>query len=167
LGFCTAALLGVIGLAGAIPVFRYVGAPLRRKGGISEKTDSFVDLGPVDELPMREWRLVPLEMVHRDGWEKVRQQHAVWVQRRGDSETEITVLSPICPHLGCPINWRPDQSQFLCPCHGGVFSPEGRTLAGPPPRSMDPLAFQARNGRLLVRWEDFKIGINQRLPVQS
>jgi menaquinol-cytochrome c reductase iron-sulfur subunit len=167
LGLCTSALLGVLGLVGAIPVFRYVGAPFRRKGGGSEGADSFVDLGPVDDLPVGEWRLVPLEMVRQDGWEKVRQQHAVWVRRMGDSEPEITVLSPICPHLGCPINWRPDQSQFLCPCHGGVFSPQGRTLGGPPPRSMDPLPLQVRNGRLLVRWGDFKIGVDQRIPVQA
>jgi hypothetical protein len=31
---------------------------------------------------------------------------------------------------------------------------------------MDPLAFQVRNRRLLVRWEDFKIGVNERIPVQ-
>jgi hypothetical protein len=32
---------------------------------------------------------------------------------------------------------------------------------------MDPLAFQVRNGRLLVRWEDFKIGVEERIPVRA
>jgi Rieske Fe-S protein len=167
LGFCTAALLGLIGLVGAVPIFRYIVAPLRRKPGGSEGSDSFVDIGPVGNLPVGKWLLVPLEIVRRDGWERARQQHAVWVRRGGDSEAEITVFSPICPHLGCPINWQPDRSQFLCPCHGGVFSPQGRTLAGPPPRSMDPLTFHVRNGRLLVRWEDFKIGVDRRIAVRA
>ena len=51
---------------------------------------------------------------------------------------EIEVLSSICPHLGCPLNWHPDHAEFVCPCHGGVFDAHGRHVAGPPPRSMDP-----------------------------
>ena len=77
----------------------------------------------------------------------------------------IEVLAPICPHLGCPINWHPDQHRFVCPCHGGIFTSEGERVGGPVPRSMDALAFEIRQGRLWVRWQDFKIGVAERVPV--
>jgi hypothetical protein len=31
---------------------------------------------------------------------------------------------------------------------------------------MDPLEFEVRDGHLLVRWEDFKIGESQRISVR-
>jgi Rieske Fe-S protein len=109
--------------------------------------------------------LQSVEVVHQDGWKKSRMRHAIWVRRQGEGDDAITVLSSICPHLGCPINWHPQQSQFFCPCHGGIFAADGRQIGGPPPRPMDPLPFEVRAGRLWVRWQDFKIGVGERIPV--
>src|SRR5512136_590384 len=41
-----------------------------------------------------------------------------------NSDTEITVFSPICPHLGCHYNWNPTSGHFECPCHGSVYAPD-------------------------------------------
>ena len=167
LSSCTGVLIGVIGLLSAVPILGYCLAPLRRKRDEEAAGASFVDLGPLEDLPIGEWKLLSLEMVQHDGWEEVRQRHAVWVHRPGESGREVAVLSPICSHLGCPINWYPDQSRFLCPCHGGVFDADGRHRSGPPLRSMDPLDFQIRVGRLWVRWQDFKIGVARRVPIPA
>lgn len=57
---------------------------------------------------------------------------------RGDSfvmartEKGLLVLSDICPHLGCRVYWQNDKKRFYCPCHAGVFTPEGKAIAGPP-----------------------------------
>ena len=115
---------------------------------------------------MGQWLLLPLDIVRQDGWEKVRERHAVYVRRLGDSESQVVVLSPICPHLGCPVNWLEKEGRFRCPCHGGQFSVDGTYLSGPPPRSMDPLPFKISEGRLLVSWVDFKIGAAQRISVE-
>jgi menaquinol-cytochrome c reductase iron-sulfur subunit len=165
LAFCTEAMLGLIGVLCAVPVLRYLGSPLRKARGAVDT--SLVDVGSVTELPQGEWRLLSLEITHRDGWETTSQAHAVWVKKTGPSERDFAVLSPLCPHLGCQIGWQAAQSRFLCPCHGGSFSASGKIESGPPPRSMDPLEFEVRNGRLLVRWQDFRIGVAQRDPVQS
>jgi hypothetical protein len=43
----------------------------------------------------------------------------------------------------------------------------GRRTGGPPPRSMDLLPFEVRSGRLWVRWQDFKPGVADRVPVTT
>jgi hypothetical protein len=32
---------------------------------------------------------------------------------------------------------------------------------------MDPLEFEVRDGRLWVRWQDFRIGVAQHVPVEG
>jgi Rieske Fe-S protein len=165
LGFFTNLLMVAIGLIVAIPAFGYFLSPIRRKSETEGGDAAFQDAGLLSDIPVGEWRLLSLEMIHQDGWKKRRVKHAVWIRRQDKGEEAITVLSSICPHLGCPINWHPDQSQFVCPCHGGVFNQKGERTGGPPPRAMDSLEFEIRAGRLWVRWQDFKIGVAERIPV--
>jgi Rieske Fe-S protein len=56
------------------------------------------------------------------------------VARRAEQGTaeDFVALSSTCPHLGCQVHWQPGAGRFLCPCHNGVFDPEGRALSGPP-----------------------------------
>lgn len=44
----------------------------------------------------------------------------------------VVALSDVCPHLGCKVRWEEAERGFLCPCHGGLFSKEGKALRGPP-----------------------------------
>jgi len=50
--------------------------------------------------------------------------------KRDDSG--LTAFSSVCPHLGCTVHWEQDKNRFFCPCHGGVFRPDGVAIAGPP-----------------------------------
>jgi len=47
----------------------------------------------------------------------------------------FVAFSNSCPHLGCKVHWEPRREQFLCPCHGGVFTADGIAVAGPPAQS--------------------------------
>ncbi|MCZ7663554.1 MAG: Rieske 2Fe-2S domain-containing protein [Thermoleophilia bacterium] len=38
-----------------------------------------------------------------------------------------------CTHFGCIVKWRVEEKDFFCPCHAGVFAPDGTVLAGPRP----------------------------------
>jgi Rieske Fe-S protein len=165
LNVLTSLVLAALALLGAVPALVYLWAPLRKKRGADVAGAPFLDAGPVADVSADGWRLLSLEMTHEDGWKKTRVRHAAWARRTGEGEEDVSVLSSICPHLGCPINWHPDQSQFVCPCHGALFDAEGRRTAGPPPRDMDPLKLEVREGRLWVRWQDFKIGVGERVPV--
>jgi cytochrome b6-f complex iron-sulfur subunit len=37
-----------------------------------------------------------------------------------------------CPHLGCKVHWESGNQRFVCPCHGGMFRPDGIAYEGPP-----------------------------------
>lgn len=36
-----------------------------------------------------------------------------------------------CTHLGCKLQWNPDEGTWDCPCHGSRFSPDGKMLDNP------------------------------------
>ncbi len=46
-------------------------------------------------------------------------------------EGELHLLSPVCPHLGCHVNWNEAEKSWDCPCHGSRFDPVGKLLNGP------------------------------------
>lgn len=164
LTWLTSLLLAFLGLCLAIPALAYFCSPLRKKRGATDS--SFLLVGPVADLPPGQWCLRSVEVVRADGWKKESVKHAIWVRREAN-RSEVMVLSSTCPHLGCPINWHTDGHRFQCPCHGGVFSPDGTKVSGPPPRSMDRLQCEVRGNFLWVRWQDFKIGISNQVPVTA
>lgn len=86
---------------------------------------------------------------------------SIWVIKHSD--TNVTAFSPICPHLGCRVNWHEQAKTFICPCHGSVFSITGKVLGGPSPRPLDTLPVKIENGQLQVEWERFKVGIPQKI----
>lgn len=48
-----------------------------------------------------------------------------------DPQGELHLLSPVCPHLGCYVNWNEAEKSWDCPCHGSRFTPTGQLLNGP------------------------------------
>jgi nitrite reductase/ring-hydroxylating ferredoxin subunit len=56
------------------------------------------------------------------------------VARQGETgeEEDFIALSSTCPHLGCRVHWEAHNERFFCPCHNGVFDPQGRGIGGPP-----------------------------------
>jgi Rieske Fe-S protein len=58
----------------------------------------------------------------------------VTIARNGNGRTvdDFLALSSTCPHLGCRVHWETHKSRFFCPCHNGVFDPDGNPVSGPP-----------------------------------
>lgn len=54
-----------------------------------------------------------------------------------DLEGEIYIVSVRCPHLGCQLEWNPDEKSWDCPCHGSRFNYKGSWLNGPAQTSLD------------------------------
>lgn len=48
-----------------------------------------------------------------------------------DGSIKLHKTSVKCPHLGCELEWNPDEKTWDCPCHGSRFDPDGNLLTGP------------------------------------
>jgi menaquinol-cytochrome c reductase iron-sulfur subunit len=151
-------LSSLVGAAVAIP---FLGSVI---GGKSRAGKSaFVPVAPVDSLPLGRPTDIAYSAMASDAYIHEDDVHHLWVVKRSDSE--VMAYSPICPHLGCHYDWDPRDSLFKCPCHGSVFTIDGRVVAGPSPRPLDTLPVEIRQGRLYVKWERFKVGTSQKIRV--
>ena len=60
-----------------------------------------------------------------------------------DDDGKVTLLSPICTHMGCRVDWNEAERTWDCPCHGSRFKPNGDVLSGP---AESPLEKRAASG---------------------
>jgi len=52
-----------------------------------------------------------------------------------------------CTHLACPVYFEPKRQRLECPCHDGGFDVRtGNVLYGPPPRPLDQIMLEVREG---------------------
>ena len=65
---------------------------------------------------------------------------AAIVHRGGDGTVQAWAAR--CTHLGCRLD-RIVDGVVVCPCHGSRFDAEGRVLAGPATRPLQPLRVSA------------------------
>jgi glycine/D-amino acid oxidase-like deaminating enzyme/nitrite reductase/ring-hydroxylating ferredoxin subunit len=56
-----------------------------------------------------------------------------------DEDGKQTVLSPVCPHLGCIVHWNPSEKTWDCPCHGSRFTSSGDLIAGPAEQGLEKI----------------------------
>jgi menaquinol-cytochrome c reductase iron-sulfur subunit len=148
----------LIGLALGIPFIGALLGPASRA-----KRGSFSDVAALDSIPLGKPVDLAFSVSSADAFIQQDTVRHVWVYRR--SASEVAVFSPICPHLGCRYDWDAQSSRFMCPCHGSVYTIDGRVVAGPAPRPLDTLPAEIRQGRLFVEWEQFKVGIRQKVSV--
>jgi nitrite reductase/ring-hydroxylating ferredoxin subunit len=54
-----------------------------------------------------------------------------------------------CTHLSCPVYYSRDHRRLECPCHEGAFdATTGDVLYGPPPRALDVIEVEMRDGEV-------------------
>jgi menaquinol-cytochrome c reductase iron-sulfur subunit len=150
-----AALLGVgaafVATLLSVPLVRFALFPLLRR--TTELKSSPV--GAVTEFSyLTEPVLRTIEIEQVDGWRKAVSEKAVYITK--DKQGGLRVLSSVCPHLGCTVPWNKEKNQFVCPCHGGTFTPDGTRVSGPSLRGMDALETSVQDGQLLVRFQYFR-----------
>jgi len=100
--------------------------------------------------------LVPEDEVPRSGVKKSELVYAMSGKERKarvfivSSAAKLTVLSAVCSHLGCLVNYRKESKEFVCPCHGGKYDITGMNIAGPPPAPLTNYPVEIRNGMVMV-----------------
>lgn len=62
----------------------------------------------------------------------------------------LRAFSLVCTHLGCTVNWQPDQKTFHCPCHDGIFDQFGEVTSGPPPLPLEALPVRVEGDKVIV-----------------
>jgi menaquinol-cytochrome c reductase iron-sulfur subunit len=167
----TAAVVGAAaGLLPVIPGAAFVLDPLlrkKKKDSSAGADDGFVSITsmaavPVDGTP----RAFPVIMDLQDAWNKFPKTEVGSVFLSKQPDGSLKCFNTSCPHLGCTINYLEKSKQFVCPCHASSFKLDGERNNLVPPRSMDPLAVEVRNGdEVWVKFETFRAGTADRKVV--
>ncbi len=120
---------------------------LRHPAGPSDSAQEPDDLGSLsdypEEIPVA--RMLSFSAARADPYSRPRR---VYVIRKGDS---AVVLSSVCTHLECHVEWEGLDRRFHCPCHGGTFDLTGSAVGGPPRDPLRKLQTHVVAGRLQVR----------------
>jgi Rieske Fe-S protein len=139
-----AAFNGVVGIALATPIIRYLLSPARKDSSYT----SWVSLGQVSDYPVGQTRLASYVNPYRRATDGQTDDIPCWVRRTGTNK--FTVFAINCAHLGCPVRWFPQSQLFMCPCHGGVYYADGSRAAGPPERGLFTYDYKIVNGALHI-----------------
>jgi menaquinol-cytochrome c reductase iron-sulfur subunit len=149
------ALLGVgsvfVGGLLSVPLIRFALFPLLRRT-TELKSSSVGAVNEFSSLTEPVMRTIQIEQV--DGWRKAVSEKAVYITK--DPQGHLRILTSVCPHLGCTVPWNKEKNQFMCPCHGAIFSSDGSRVSGPSQRGMDTLETSVQDGQLLVRFQYFR-----------
>ena len=137
-----------VGALLSVPLIRFAIFPLIRRT-TDLKSSSVGSLSEFTSITEPAMRTIQIEQI--DGWRKTVSEKIVYITK--DQRNQLSVLTSICPHLGCTVPWNKEKKQFICPCHGGTFSPDGSRVSGPSQRGMDTLETSVQDGQLLVRFQ--------------
>jgi len=138
------ALNGLVGIALAVPVLRYLLAPWKKDSSFN----SWTSLGSIDAFPTGETRLAYYKNPSQNPWDGQTDNVACYVRRESRSQFKVFAIN--CAHLGCPVRWFPQSQLFMCPCHGGVYYADGSRASGPPERGLFTYNWQIVAGDLQI-----------------
>ncbi len=158
LAIATSALTWFVVAAAGIPIIGEL------VGGIyRERKRPWIKMADITSMPLEQPVNPNFSMPEIQAYIRENVLRTAWVVKH--SPTEVTVFSPICPHLGCHYHWNPQTQHFECPCHGSVYTITGKVIGGPAPRPLDTLPQKIEGGVLYVQWEEFQVGIPQKIAV--
>lgn len=121
------------GVIGSIlyPIARYLAPP-----DIPEAATASVSAGSAKTLAPNSGRLVPFGS-----------QPAIIVRTAAG---DLRAFGATCTHLACTVQYRPDLQRIWCACHNGQYDLNGRNVAGPPPRPLEPYDVNVRDDEIVI-----------------
>jgi cytochrome b6-f complex iron-sulfur subunit len=63
---------------------------------------------------------------------------------------EFRAFVALCSHLQCVVAYSAEHNRIECPCHRGVYGVDGKVVSGPPPRALQELKVETRDGVVVV-----------------
>jgi len=68
-----------------------------------------------------------------------------------NTDAGVKAYSAVCTHLGCIVMYDSTNSQIVCPCHDGHFSPaSGAVTSGPPPQPLPPITVAVEKDQIFL-----------------
>jgi len=138
------AIGSIIGAVLGFPAIAFIVGPATKT---SESTN-WIRFGPLSRIETGVPELFKVSVDQTTGWIEDEKEVALYVLT--ENGRDYLAMSNICTHLGCRTRWIPDQEQFFCPCHNGVFDKHGYVVSGPPPRPLDMFESKIENGELYI-----------------
>jgi cytochrome b6-f complex iron-sulfur subunit len=65
-------------------------------------------------------------------------------------EKGFIVLSRVCTHLGCLVDYQEAKGRLLCPCHAGTYDLDGSVTGGPPPKPLPKFPFKVERDSIVI-----------------
>jgi len=115
--------------------------PSVKAAGFTEVDVSSV---PENELVTEKWRGKPIFVLKKSASMPKDDRDIIIGKDR------FFVAIGLCTHLGCIPSYFPDQSKFICACHGGQFDSSGRVLKAPPPSPLVIPPFKVDGTKLVL-----------------
>ena len=130
-------------VAGATALRALLPAGAQAAEAVKPDKDTWVAvLGKVKDLNGRSPVLVKAQFKNEKG-EVVREEKIfVRWQAIGKDSGRWIVLSSICPHLKCKVDYDANSRDFLCPCHGSTFDIDGSVTKGPSKKDLPDYSSQ-------------------------
>lgn len=139
-------------VAGSIvtTAFRFLRPRTNDVGVKSGATGDWLPVAKINDIKGDEPLRREVFVEHRAGWGATTRGHSVFVL----PGEERRVVSTVCPHEGCEVEWSADQKKFLCPCHDSVFNPDGSRLSGPAQNDLARLPARINGDTLEMQFVD-------------
>ncbi|MBC8325131.1 MAG: Rieske 2Fe-2S domain-containing protein [Verrucomicrobia subdivision 3 bacterium] len=101
-----------------------------------------------------------------DKWTRYKDVPVGAVYLLKNEKDEVTAFNTVCPHLGCFVDYRKEESDFFCPCHDSNFALDGKLKNGVSPRGMDTLDVELRNtSEVWVKFQRFKANSKDKIAI--
>lgn len=135
-GFLTQTIMAwfVLILAPAIyGIIRYLIPP-----SLQESIASTITAGKVADIPG-----------YQDGAKLIKfNRKAVYIYK--NAQNQVKALSAVCTHLGCIVEYHPNDRKFKCNCHGSVFDVDGKNISGPAPVPLPSYRVEIKNDDVVL-----------------
>lgn len=142
----TAAAGTVMGAIVGLPAIGYLITPALRK----VSADAWIPAGSLDDYPAGVPTLFNFNRTTVNGWVTTVNSFGVYVIKNEDGT--ILALSNKCTHLSCRVNWKPESTAYICPCHDAYFDVDGGIIKGPQPRALDRYETKVEENNLFIHF---------------
>lgn len=102
----------------------------------------------------------------QDAWNRFPSVPIGFIYLRRTGESEVAAFNASCPHAGCAVDYREGDNSYFCPCHRSHFAVDGAVVQpSPAARGLDELDVEIRDEAIWVRFQNFRAGISEKLPL--